>query len=280
MAYIETADGVPLYYEERGEGETVVLVHGWTCDSEFWWQKNADALAAEHHLVTYDLRGHGLSGKTDDGHSMSGYAADLEFLMEELDLSDVTLVGWSMGVPVILTYLEEIGDGRVRALGLIDQTPKFYTDDGWEFGLMGEFSEEGMEGLAAGIEAARAEAAKPVIQAFFGEPRSDEELAEMYARTTLTPSSVAAALLRDFVPMDFREQVAELTLPTLLCYGEHSVVFPGPLGEWMHERIPDSELVVFAESGHSPFWEEPEKFNESLRGFVADVSERELARAD
>jgi non-heme chloroperoxidase len=280
MAYIETADGVPLYYDERGEGETVVLVHGWTCDSEFWWQKNADALAADHHLVTYDLRGHGLSGKTDDGHSMSGYAADLEFLMEELDLTDVTLVGWSMGVPVILTYLKEVGDERVRALGLIDQTPKFFTDDGWEFGLMGEFSEEGMEGLAAGIEADRAEATKPVIQAFFGEPRSDEELAEMYARTTLTPSSVAATLLRGFFPMDFREQVAELELPTLLLYGEHSVVFPGPLGQWMHERIPDSELVLFSESGHSPHWEEPEKFNESLREFVAGVAEREVVKAD
>lgn len=275
MAHIETPDGVPLYYNERGEGETIVLVHGWTCDSEFWWQKNADALATDHHLVTYDLRGHGLSGKTDNGHTLSGYAGDLGFLMESLDLADVTLVGWSMGVPIVLTYLEEVGDERVRAIGTpIDQTPKFYSDDGWEF------SAEALAELVGGIETSRAEAVKPIIQAFFAEPRSEERLAEIYARTMLTPTSVATAMLNDMVPRDFRERLPTITVPTLLCYGEHSAVFPGPLGEWMHEQIPDSELVTFAESGHSPFWEEPEKFNEKVTEFVASVADRELMTAD
>ncbi|MDG5818546.1 alpha/beta hydrolase [Natronococcus sp. A-GB7] len=131
MAYIETTDGVPLYYRERGDGETIVLVHGWTCDSEYWWRKNVDALAEEYHVLTYDLRGHGLSGKTDDGHTLSEYAADLEFLMESLDVSAAVLVGWSMGAAITLTYLEEIGDERVRAIAMIDQTPKFYSDDDW-----------------------------------------------------------------------------------------------------------------------------------------------------
>jgi pimeloyl-ACP methyl ester carboxylesterase len=275
MAYIETSDGVPLYYEERGEGPTIVLVHGWTCDSGYWWGRNVDALAEDHHVVTYDLRGHGLSGKTDDGHSLSGYAADLEFLAESLDIEDATFIGWSMGVAVLLTYLEEVGDERVRAIGIVDQTPKFYSEDGWEFALMGEFSEEGLAGLVEGLEANRPEAAKPIVQAFFAEPRSEERLAEMYARTTLTPTSVATAMLEDMVPRDFREFLPTISVPTLLLYGEHSAVFPGPLGEWMHERIPDSELVTFAGSGHSPQWEEPEKFNDAVAGFVARVSGKE-----
>jgi pimeloyl-ACP methyl ester carboxylesterase len=269
MGYIETPDGVPLYYDEQGEGETIVLVHGWTCDSEYWWQQNVNALAEDHHVVTYDLRGHGLSGKTDDGHSLSGYAEDLEFLADSLDLEDITVIGWSMGVAVLLTYLQEFGDGRVRAIGLIDQTPKFYSEDDWEFALMGEFSEEGLAELVGGLEVNRPETAKSIIQAFFAEPRSEERLAEMYARTTLTPTSVATAMLNDMVPRDFREVLPEIPVPTLLLYGEHSAVFPGPLGEWMHEQIPDSELVTFAESGHTPQWEEPEKFNEAVADFVA-----------
>ncbi|WP_336345978.1 alpha/beta fold hydrolase [Halalkalicoccus ordinarius] len=273
--YIETPDGVPLYYTERGEGETIVLIHGWTCDSEYWWQKNVDALAENHHVVTYDLRGHGLSGKTDDGHTLSGYADDLDFLMGSLDIEDVTLVGWSMGVPIILTYLERCGNRRVRAIGLVDQTPKFYSEDGWEFALLGEFSEEGLAELVGGLESNRSETAKPIIQAFFAEPRSEERLAEMYARTTLTPTSVATAMLNDLVPKDFRDHLPRIDVPTLLLYGEHSAVFPGPLGEWMHEQIPDSDLVTFAESGHSPFWEEPEKFNTELAEFVARVTDTE-----
>lgn len=280
MAYIETPDGVPLYYNERGEGEPIVLVHGWTCDSDYWWQKNVDALAENHHVVTYDLRGHGLSGKTGDRHSLTGYAEDLEFLAESLNLTDITLVGWSMGVPIIWTYLEQFGDDRVRAIGLIDQTPKFYSDDDWEFALLGEFSEEGLAELVGGLEANRSEAAKPIIQAFFAEPRSEERLAEIYARTTLTPSSVATTMLNDMVPRDFRSRLPEIDVPTLLLYGERSVVFPGPLGEWMHEQIPDSELVMFAESGHSPFWEEPERFNSELTAFVSRVTDRRLEPAD
>lgn len=278
--YIETPDGVPLYYTERGEGETIVLVHGWTCDSEYWWQKNVDALAEDHHVVTYDLRGHGLSGKTDNGHTLSGYADDLQFLMESLNIEDVTLVGWSMGVLIVLTYLERCGNEQVRAIGLVDQTPKFYSEDGWEFPLLGEFSEEDLAGVVEGLEANRSETAKPLIQAFFAEPRSEERLAEMYARTTLTPTSVATAMLNDMVPKDFRSYLPEIDVPTLLLYGEQSVVFPGPLGEWMHEQIPNSELVTFAESGHSPFWEEPEKFNTELSEFVTRVADTELTAAD
>lgn len=59
MTYIETPDGVPLYYEERGEGDTILLIHGWTMNSEYWWQKNASPLSESHHVVTVDLRGHG-----------------------------------------------------------------------------------------------------------------------------------------------------------------------------------------------------------------------------
>lgn len=275
MSYIETTDGVPLYYEERGDGETIVLVHGWTGDSRYWWQKNVDALAADYHVLTYDLRGHGLSGKTDEGHTLSDYAADLEFLLESLDVSTAVLVGWSMGAAITLTYLEEIGDERIQAIAMIDQTPKFYSEDDWEFALMGEFSEEGLAEIVGGLEASRAEAAKPIIQAFFADPRSDEQLDEMYARTTLTPTSVATAMLEDMVPRDFRDHLPTIDVPTLLLYGEQSKIFPGPLGEWMHERIPDSELVLFDESGHNPFWEEPEKFNTELLAFVARVTERE-----
>lgn len=280
MAYVETPDGVPLYYNERGEGKTIVLVPGWTIDADYWWQKNVDALAEDHHVVTYDLRGHGLSGKTDDRHTLSGYAEDLEFLASSLDLEDVTLVGWSMGVPIVLTYLERFGDERVRAIGIVDQTPKFYSDDDWEFALLGEFSEDGLAGLVEGLETNRPETAKPIIQAFFAEPRSEERLAEIYARTMLTPTSVATAMLKDMVPRDFRSHLSEIDVPTLLLYGEQSVVFPGPLGEWMHEQVPDSELVTFSESGHSPFWEEPEKFNAELREFVTRVADRDVSVAD
>lgn len=185
-----------------------------------------------------------------------------------------------MSAPIVWTYLERCGTTRAQTIGLIDQTPKFYSEDGWEFALMGEFSEEGLAALVGDLEANRSETAKPLIQAFFAEPRSEERLAEMYARTMLTPTSVATAMLNDMVPKDFRDHLPRIDVLTLLLYGEQSAVFPGPLGEWMHEQILDSELVTFAESGHSLFWEEPEKFNTELAEFVTRVAATEPRATD
>ena len=95
MAYIETPDGVPLYYEDRGNGEAILLIHAWTMNAEYWWQKNMPKLAESHRVIAVDLRGHGLSGKTDEGHKLAQYARDVRHLCEALDLAGATLVGSS-----------------------------------------------------------------------------------------------------------------------------------------------------------------------------------------
>ena len=104
MPHLELSDGVPLYFEDHGDGEPLVLVPGWTITTRFWERQVAD-LARDHRVVTLDLRGAGNSGKTPDGHSLAGYASDLDELLRHLDLRDVTLVAWAMGVSVSLSYL-------------------------------------------------------------------------------------------------------------------------------------------------------------------------------
>ena len=274
MAYIETPDGVPLYYNERGEGDPIVFINGWTIDADYWWQKNVDALADNHHVITYDPRGHGLSGKTDNSHTIPDYAEDLEFLVNSLDLEDMTLVGWSMGGAIIQTYLERFGDDRVRAIGFLEQLPYYYTDNDWEFGV---FSEESLEELVGGLEANRAAAGRAFFEELFAEPPSEGHLSEIYAHTMLTPTPVATTILTDLVSRDLRSQLSEIKVPTLLLYAEQDA--PG-LGEWMHEQMPDSELVMFTESVYCPFWEEPEKFNTELAAFVSRVADRERKAAD
>src|SRR5208337_1031980 len=116
-------DGARIYYEDRGQGQPILLVHGWTCSSRFW-QKNVAELAKEFRVITLDLRGHGNSSKILSGHTIAQYARDVREIIELLQLEDLTLAGWSLGGPVVLSYYDQYrDDSGLKALGLIDIAP-------------------------------------------------------------------------------------------------------------------------------------------------------------
>jgi pimeloyl-ACP methyl ester carboxylesterase len=268
VAYIETPDGVPLYYEDHGSGETIVLVHAWTMNAEYWWQKNVSELAKFHRVVALDLRGHGLSGKTDEGHTLAQYARDVRHLGEALDLAEVTLVGWSMGASVILDYLTRFGTDGVRSVAFVEQSPRYLSAPEWEYPLAGGYSPEALAAFNQNLRFDRSGAAKRFIRSMFSEALSADTIDEMYAETTKTPTSVAVATMTDMTYADLRPALEKVTVPTLLLYGAQSKLFPEDLGGWLQDQIPDSKLVMFEESGHCPFWEEPEKFNREVASFV------------
>ncbi|AZH25388.1 alpha/beta fold hydrolase [Haloplanus aerogenes] len=269
MAYFETNDGVPIYYTDRGEGDPILLIHGWTMNSTYWWQRNVDALVeAGYQVVAMDLRGHGKSGKTDAGHTLAQYGRDVRELIEHLDLTGVTPVGWSMGTAVILNYVDQFGTDGLEKVVFVDQSPKFHTDEEWDHALLGEFSGVEATELATNLECNRASAAKPFVQAMFAEEIDDALVDEMYAETTKTPTSVTVDIFLDMTYSDLRPVVSEVDVPALLIYGEQSDIFPTDVGGWLEDAMPDATHVPFADSGHCPFWEEAERFNEELARFV------------
>lgn len=271
MPYVEAADKLPLFYREQGEGEPIFLVHGWSMNSEYWWQKNVDPLAESHHVVTMDLRGHGNSGKTDDNHTLGQYAQDIHHVIQTLGLSDVTLVGWSMGAAIAMSYVEQFGNHDLRALSLIDQSPYFYSEDGWDYPAFGEFSPEALTGILEALRTDRSSLIKEeLLPAFIDKALPEQTVDVMYAEMMKTPTSVAIAMLEELCDNDFRGMASTIDIPTLLVYGANSAVFPGA-GEWMHEQITESELLLFERSGHCPFWEEPQRFNRELTEFVASL---------
>src|SRR5713226_6197587 len=135
MPYLELRDGVPLYYEDHGAGQAIVLVPGWTLTTRFW-ERQIEDLAHDYRVVTLDLRGAGNSGKTPDGHSLSGYADDLDELFRRLDLRDAVLVGYAMGVSVAVHYLVAHGQERVAGLVWVDHSPRFYATTDWPYALL------------------------------------------------------------------------------------------------------------------------------------------------
>jgi non-heme chloroperoxidase len=268
MPYLETPDSVPLYYEGHSSGNTVPLIHGWTMNAEYWWQKNTPELANSQRVVVLDLRGHGLSGKTDEGHTLAQYARDVRHLITALDLDGVTPVGWSMGTAVILNYLIQFGDDRLHSVVFVDQSPKFFSTEDWPYSLLGDFSPQALGVFAQDMRHDRRGAAKSFIAACFAEIPSAETIDEMYAESTKTPTGAALSVFMDMSYEDLRPAHSRVTVPSLLIYGAHSAIFPGDLGAWLHQQISNSKLVMFEQSGHCPFWEEPEKFNREVAAFV------------
>jgi pimeloyl-ACP methyl ester carboxylesterase len=105
----------------------------------------------------------------------------------------------------------------------------------------------------------------------FSQLPDDEILEEMLINTYLTPTETVAEFVEDMVEKDYRDALPKISLPTLLLYGgEKNQVFPTPLGKWVQSQIPNSELVIFSDSGHAPFWEESEKYNESIIRFIKE----------
>lgn len=259
---------MPLYYEDHGSGETILLIHGWTMNAEYWWRKNTPELAESHQVISLDLRGHGLSGKTDEGHTLAQYARDVRHLMTVLNLTETTLVGWSMGTSVILNYLTRFGTDGVRSVAFVEQSPRYLSAPGWEYSLAGDYPPEALAAFNQNLLFDRPGAVKRFIRSIFSEAPPSGTIDEMYAETTKTPTTVAINSMTSMTYADLRPELEKVTMPALLLYGERSRLFPGDLGEWLQGQIPDSKLVTFEQSGHCPFWEEPEKFNREVVNFA------------
>src|SRR6184192_3147461 len=115
----ENSTPIEVYYEDHGSGSPVVLVHGWPLSGASWEKQTAALLAAGHRVITYDRRGFGRSSRPAVGYNYDTLAADLDAVLSTLKLSDVSLVGFSMGTGEVTRYIGKYGPKRVHKAVLI-----------------------------------------------------------------------------------------------------------------------------------------------------------------
>src|SRR6476619_4078316 len=127
----ENTDDIDIYYEDHGEGEPVVLIHGYPLNGRSWERQERELLAAGYRAINYDRRGFGLSSQPTVGYDYDTFAADLNALLDHLAVDDVVLAGFSMGTGEVTRYLGSYGSGRVRKAALFGAIPPFLlkTDD-------------------------------------------------------------------------------------------------------------------------------------------------------
>lgn len=268
MAYVTLSDGVTLYYLEKGSGSPIVLLQGLTWTSDYFWQKNFDALAEHHRVIAIDMRGQGRSGKPLNGYTISQNAADLHEALALLKVENATLVGLAFGVLVALAYIRDFASEYLSRLCLMEGTPRLTLADGWEHATFGNYTEEGGRQFVEGVRATRT-VLTDFMRTAMATPIDDATFSEMCGETYQTPTAVAIELIEDMTRQDLRHVLPTIDIPTLLVYGrKDNPIMPGELGQWLDQQIPDSRLELFMESGHSPFWDEALKFNKTLLDFV------------
>ena len=115
----ENSTSIDLYYEDHGSGPPVVLIHGWPLNGDAWEKQTAALLATGYRVINYDRRGFGRSSKPGTGYNYDTFAADLDALLNTLDLTNVSLIGHSMGTGEITRYIGKYGTKRLRKVVVI-----------------------------------------------------------------------------------------------------------------------------------------------------------------
>jgi pimeloyl-ACP methyl ester carboxylesterase len=268
MPIVTVSDGTPIHYLDRGEGPALVLLHGLMMTAEGFWTRNLDALSERCRVIAVDHRSHGLSGKPLGGHSIRKCAEDLKEVLDALDLRDVTLAGVAFGAMVMFEYRRHFGNHRLRRLAVIEAQVRLTNAEGWEHPTFGDFPAEAGAAFVAGCRESR----EPLIgflAGAFGTPPEEREMARMQHQAWLTPTAAVIEYIEDMLAADYRMDLSDIDLPTLLLYGRgNNIPLPTELGRWISEQIPDARLECFAESGHSPQYESPERFNQHLSAFA------------
>jgi sigma-B regulation protein RsbQ len=245
--------------------QPVVFVHGFGCDQTMW-RHVAPAFADRYRVIAFDHVGAGGSTADYDEQkyaTLKGYAADVLAIVRELDLHDVVLVGHSVSAMIGAVAVIEEPD-RFDKLVLVAPSPRYIDDDSYTGGFSREDVEELLDSLASnylGWSAAMA----PVIVGNPDRPQIGGELTESFCR--MDPE-IARQFARATFFSDNRQDLAKISVPTLVLQCSDDVLAPDSVGEYVAGAVPDATLVRMAATGHCPNLSAPAETVAAIEDFL------------
>jgi non-heme chloroperoxidase len=276
MPYItvgkENSGSIDLYYEDHGSGTPVVLIHGYPLSGRAWEKQVPVLMDDGHRVITYDRRGFGKSSQPAGGYDYDTFAADLNGLMEALDLRDAVLVGHSMGTGEVTRYISKYGSSRVAKGVLISPIPPFLLQ-----------TDDNPEGLPASLfdgfmQSARADSAawmKGFLDNFFNIDKFRGTLVsdQYYDACFNIAASASAAGTVACIPTwetDFRADLPKLDVPMLCVQGDADRVLPYPkTGKRLPGMIKNLQFDVIEDGPHAICWTHADQVNAALLKFIA-----------
>jgi len=249
-----------------------VLIHGFPLDGHSWEKQSAALLAAGYRVLTYDRRGFGQSSQPTTGYDYDPFAADLNKVMEKLDLRDAVLVGFSMGTGEVARYVGTYGSGRVAKVAFLGSLEPFLlkTDDN----PMGAAPRKFFEDIAKQVQADRYAYYTQFFDNFYN---LDENLGSRISEEVVRGNwnvaaaggfhAAAAAPLTWFT--DFRDDLPKIDVPALIVHGTADRILPiDATGRAFHRALPAAEYVEVEGAPHGLLWTHANEVNNALLTFL------------
>ena len=266
------SEEIELFYQDIGRGKPVVLVHGWPLNSDMWEYQFNELPKHNIRVIAYDRRGYGKSSRPWDGYEYDTFAADLDVLLKELELTDVTLVGFSMGGGEVARYVSKYNqEGRVTKVAFVSSVTPFLlkTDDN-PTGV----PQKVFEGMREQLVDDRAKFLAGFSKTFYGvhlfsNPVSDEHLQHDLSLALQAAGYATIKSMNAWATTDFRNDLENIKIPALVIHGKADETVPIVVSsEETIKYIPQAEYVIYADAPHGLYYTHKDKFNEDIINFI------------
>jgi non-heme chloroperoxidase len=267
----ENSTPIELYYEDHGSGPAIVLLHGWPVDSRSWEPQIHPLLAAGYRVITYDRRGFGQSSRPTAGYDFNTLAGDLDKVLTELDVHEVTLIGFSLGTGELARYIGNHGTARLKGCVFIESlAPSFAKSDDNPDGV----DQAGVAGVQQAILDDRFAWLTGLVGDFLN---LDDYLGKRVSEETVRAIWDAGADASPWATWacppgwldDFGADIKQIDIPTLILHGTADRILPiGGQGRRLHAALPDARYVEIEGGPHVMCVTHAEEVNRELLAFL------------
>jgi non-heme chloroperoxidase len=270
MSTFTTTDGTHIYYNDWGQGKPVLFSHGWPLDGDMWEAQMQFLASRGYRAIAYDRRGFGRSDQPWEGYDYDTFADDIHQLIEHLNLSDVTLVGFSMGGGDVTRYIARHGSSKVAKLALLGAVvPAFIKSADHPQGV----DKAVFDGMKGAILKDRAQFMTDFNPMFYGTDIGQKVSPAIFTHTVskamLASLKATIDCVTAFSETDFRADMDKINVPTLVIHGGGDVVAPFEATvKLATELIADCALKIYEGAPHAFPTTHADRLNEDLLAFL------------
>lgn len=265
--YIEVEKNVKLHVIDLGEGQPVVLIHGWPLNNEMYEYQYQYLVEKGFRVIGISLRGFGKSDRPYGKYDFDTFSDDIKVVLEKLKIENATLGGFSMGSAVVLHYVTKYNSAHISKLAVFGATgPSWKQREGYPFGI----TEQGAKDLIKQTKTNREQLISGFGKAFQGQEGGlSEETMRWLENINLNASPYATTqAISALGDLDLRPVLSKITIPVAIFHGVNDKLCDFKGAEQLEKSIKGSHIIKFEKGGHGFFIEEMDKFNTELEKFA------------